>query len=106
MIALLLFAVAAALNAVMDLLENENFHASVFKNLNQAFWYKRESWKTARRIFGYKLDAWHLTKSTMVVVLALAAIAYRPILTPAVDIFLFGAAWIGPFNFTYKKLKR
>ena len=34
-----------------------------FKNWNPKFWYKDESWKYAKRIGGYPLDAWHLSKS-------------------------------------------
>lgn len=47
--------------AMMDTLENENFHASIFRNLPKMFWYKRDS-KGAKSIFGFKLDGWHITK--------------------------------------------
>ena len=58
---------AAAFNAVMDATENEpNFNESVFKRLNQRFWLKSVSWQFAYKIGGYKFDAWHLSKTGMV----------------------------------------
>ena len=69
---LVFFILAAVFNAIMDKLENENFYTSVFKNLNEKFWYKRESWKYAKKIFGYKIDGWHLAKSAMIICLCLA----------------------------------
>lgn len=72
MVAYLFVAFAAFFNACMDAWENENFHESIFKNWNQKFWYKRESWKYARKIFGYRLDAWHIAKSCMVICIGLA----------------------------------
>ena len=68
MLTLLLMAVALAafFNAVMDAIENENYFESIFRNLNQRFWYKRESWKYAKKVFGYRFDAWHISKTCMI----------------------------------------
>lgn len=52
--------------AVMDATENENVGESIFKNLNPKFWHKRESWKYAKKVFGYRFDAWHISKSFMI----------------------------------------
>lgn len=76
MLSLLFFILAAAFNAVMDALENENFHESIFKKWNRFFWYKRESWFVAKTIWGYKFDGWHLAKSAMVVSLVLSVIHF------------------------------
>lgn len=95
---------AAFLNAVMDLLENENFSSSVFRNLNPKFWYKRESWKYAKRIGGYKVDGWHLAKSAMIICFAFAIVSYDPLLW-WVDILLIGLVWNVVFNLSYKALK-
>lgn len=65
----------AFFNAVMDATENENFSESIFKNLAQRFWYKRVSWQCAKRIFGYKIDAWHIAKSCFVICFVLALVA-------------------------------
>lgn len=67
----LLIALMAFLNACMDAFENENYFESIFKNFNQRFWYKRESWKWAKKIFGYHLDSWHISKSLFVICIAL-----------------------------------
>jgi len=59
--------------ALADTVENENFFASIFKNLDQKFWYKRESWKHAKKTFGWKFDSWHISKSLVVIFFLLAA---------------------------------
>jgi hypothetical protein len=106
MITYLLIAFAAALNAAMDILENENFHASIFAKLDQTFWYKRESWKTARRIFGWKLDAWHIAKSAMIVTLATAIITHEATAPGLQELLLIGAVWNLTFNTAYKLMKK
>lgn len=97
-------ALAAFFNAVMDILENENFSSSVFRNRNPKWWYKRESWKWAKKVFGWKFDAWHVAKSTMVILMAVAIVSYKPIIGWW-DIFIVGAVWNGVFNVSYKILK-
>lgn len=67
----ILIAVIAFLKACADAFENENFFESIFRHWNQRFWYKRESWKYARKIFGYKLDAWHICFTLIVICLGL-----------------------------------
>lgn len=67
MIALIFISLAAFFNSVMDSVENEHIHDTIFSKLNPSFWYKRESWDKAKKIFGYKFDAWHLSKSAMIV---------------------------------------
>jgi hypothetical protein len=103
MISLIFVFMAAVLNALMDRVENENFSSSVFKNMNPKFWYKRESWKTANKIFGWKFDAWHVAKSLMIISLAFAIVLYRPILG-LVDVLIIGLVWNGTFNIFYKRV--
>lgn len=69
--------IASFFNAVMDACENENFYESIFKRLPKDFWYKRESWKDAPKIGGYKLDVWHLSKSAMIICWATAIIIFK-----------------------------
>jgi hypothetical protein len=95
--------IAAVLNALMDRVENENFSSSVFKNLNQKFWYKRESWKYAKKVFGWKFDAWHVAKSLMIISLAFAIVLYTPIFW-VVDVMIIGAIWNGTFNIFYNRI--
>jgi hypothetical protein len=103
---LLLIAIAAALNAAMDMLENENYHSSIFAKWDQTFWYKRESWKTAKKIFGYKIDGWHLTKSAMIVTLALAIAAHARVAPALLEILVIGVVWNLSFNAAYHLMKK
>ena len=100
----ILIALAAICNAFMDIVENENFHASIFKNLNQKFWYKKGSWLYAKRIGGYKLDAWHLAKSLMIILICVAIITYHPFI-PIIDFVIYGLLWNLTFNTAYKLFK-
>lgn len=77
MISAIFILLAAFFNAVMDAVENENYFESVFRKLPQQFWYKRESWKYVKKIFGYRPDAWHLSKSLMVMCFAGAVISFN-----------------------------
>lgn len=88
----------------MDILENENFSSSIFRNFNPKFWYKRESWKYAKKIFGWKFDGWHLFKSLMIVALMLAIVLYKPLIGWP-DFIVFGCIWNVTFSITYKFLK-
>lgn len=96
---------AAFFNAVMDAVENENFFESRFKNLPQQFWYKRESWKYVKKVFGYRPDAWHLSKSLMLICFAGSVIAFDlPVLKwqdGALYVILFGTIWNGGFWLFY-----
>jgi hypothetical protein len=76
MISAIFIFLAAFFNSVMDAVENENFSESIFKNLPHQFWYKRESWKYVKKIFGYRPDAWHLSKSLMIICFAGAVIFF------------------------------
>jgi hypothetical protein len=95
--------IAAVLNALMDRVENENFSSSVFRGLNPKWWYKRESWKHAKKVFGWKFDAWHVAKSLMIISLAFGIVLYRPILG-ILDVLIIGAIWNGTFNIFYNRI--
>lgn len=82
----------------MDRLENETFFTSKFKKLNQRFWYKRESWKYAKKIFGYKFDAWHISKTLMIFCIC-GAIA-----NTFIQFCILGGIWILIFNTFYNKI--
>lgn len=86
MISIILWAIAPMFNAIMDLIENENFFQSIFYR-NPAkyppdstaivsavkwnnWWYKRASAQTVKLIYGYRPDAWHLSKSIMFILFA------------------------------------
>lgn len=92
--------IAAILNALMDRVENENFSSSIFKNLNPKFWYKRESWKDAKKIGGWKFDAWHVAKSAMLCCLFLP----YGFLISWIFFGIISLTWIIVFNLFYNKI--
>lgn len=89
MISAILVLFAAFFNAVMDAVENENISESIFKNLPKQFWYKRESWKYTKKIFGYRPDAWHLSKTCMVFCFAGAIMSFNLPVLKGQDIALY-----------------
>ena len=104
MISALLILFACFFNAIMDALENENFYESIFSDWDKSFWYKRMSWKSSTKVFGYVVDAWHLAKSAMIICFVLAAVAYTPIVNEIVDVLIYGAIWNISFNIFYHRL--
>lgn len=104
---IILIVIAAALNAVMDLTENiVAFNKSAFRYKDKRFWCKDVSWQYAIKVFGWKADVWHISKSLMIIVISLALIAFKSIGHWSIDILLFGAIWIVSFNLFYNKLLR
>lgn len=94
---------AAICNAFMDIVENENFFESRFKNLNEKFWYKRISWEYAEKLWDFKVDAWHIAKSLMIVFLCAAIVNYQPFI-PIVDFIVLGGIWNLTFNLFYNRI--
>jgi hypothetical protein len=108
MISLALVFFAAFFNAVMDACENENYFESIFKKLPQQFWYKRESWKYAAKVFGYKIDAWHVSKSLMIICLICAVIFFDLPVKKWQDVAMYiivgGLTWNITFWLFYHKI--
>jgi hypothetical protein len=109
------FVLAIIFNSVMDRVDDENFFQSIFKNLKQSFWYNRESWKTSKMIFGYRLDAWHIAKTLMLASFAafgvitfykspLIVIPGRDFLTFDLNLIAYCFIWSLGFNLFYGKL--
>jgi hypothetical protein len=73
--------IAGFLMAVMDSVENENISKTVFNKLNQKWWSKRESWKHVKFIpfTKYRLDAWHLAKSLLILCVGLTSVFFSSI---------------------------
>ena len=111
-------ALMAFFNAVMDATENEpNFNESIFKNLNRKFWLKTVSWEYAKRIGGYKFDAWHLAKSFMIISFACVVVAGiyfgvwvfehnspKVIIMTVIVNLAVGLTWISVFTLFYHKI--
>lgn len=108
---LLFIILAAVCNAVMDRIDDENIHDSIWKGSNWEWWYKRESWDNAKRIFGWKYDGWHVFKSAMLIFItgAIVSACYggplfkfgNPLLMAFLQILFYGFVWNATFNVFY-----
>lgn len=116
MVSLILWVIAPIFNAIMDLLENENYYQSIFSKYNPKFWYKRESWNHTPDILSYSLDAWHIAKSIMIVLLAVSAVMagiegpiikfYSMYFNIFIEVGLRGILWNVTFSLFYHKIFR
>jgi hypothetical protein len=104
MISLLLICLAAFCNAVMDKLA-WHFERSCFNDYDPKFWNPNVSWKYAKFIpfTKYRVDAWHLFKSAMIVLICLAIIFYSPMINIWIDFLIFGILWNTVFNIYFNK---
>ena len=116
MISLLLFALAAVCNAVMDVLAHK-FSSSVFVRLNWTYWDPQMSWGNKYTdnnkwygwindtILVWVTDGWHLFQMLMKTSIVLAIVFYIPITHAWYwDIILFTIAWGLVFELFYKYL--
>ena len=124
MISLLLVALAAICNAVMDVI-SFHYKQSIFTKYNPQWWNPAISWKNKYidwdndvrmekviyigNLFSIKYptfltDAWHFFKSLMIVLLGFAIVFYNPVVNIYVDIILVGLAWNLIFNVFYNKI--
>lgn len=105
MITAILILLAALFNAVMDRVgDTVAFNNSIFHKKDPAFWCKDVSWRYAKKVFGWKADAWHIAKSSMIICLVAGAVLYNPAFNVWIDFFAFGALWNASFNIGYNTL--
>jgi hypothetical protein len=91
---------AGILWAFIDSVDNTRF-----RDLEQSFWYKRESWNKAKKIFKYKFDAWHLGKSAIIFCFVGAVVLYRPMTgSKLFDFCLLGYFYNLFFNGFYNQI--
>ena len=105
MISLILVFLAAICNAIMDNLTH-HWYMSVFNNvkLDLKFWNSELSWIVRSLEYtNYKLDAWHIFKSSMIILLALAIVFYSPMVNWFVYLILIGVLLNFSFNFGYNQ---
>ncbi len=117
---LIFFALAAACNSVMDAITH-HYYTSIFFGLDFKFWNPAFSWKFAKFIpyTKFRIDAWHLFKSAMIVFFVLSLIFYyfgMSEFVPYPDGFkvksivllstlvVYGLVWNGVFNLFYNHL--
>ncbi len=104
---------AAICNSVMDSVLGFKVGGTIFSRWNPNFWNEDVSWNNAKRVGGYKLDAWHIAKSGMVVFMVVAVILYHHApfwqlyngpLNIAKDLSCAFIAWNGTFDLFYNKI--
>lgn len=102
-LACILIFLAAVFNAVMDKTKDYiQYRTSLFYGLDERFWSDE---KKTNFIYGskYKPNAWHLSKSAMLICLLAIPFVYKPFLG-IFDYLIFGTEWILIFNLFYNKL--
>ncbi len=107
MLSILFWITAAILWAVADKVETRiAYNTSIFEGHDSIFWCKEiAAWHMPFVPFTtYRPDAWHLSKSIILILMALAILCYKPIVSPLVDFILLGAAWNLVFNIFYNKI--
>lgn len=108
-LSIIFFILASICNACMDTLVH-HWYKSIFKDFkNPNFWNPELSSSQAPYIphTKYKVDAWHLFKSTMIILLALSVLTFNysgNILSYGILLIAYGFAWNLPFNLFYNKL--
>ncbi len=95
---------AAICNAIMDSVESDHIDGTIFSKHKPQFWNKGTSASIAKKIFGWKYDAWHVFKSSMIILLALAIVSYKPVSYWWVDFLAIGWVWNTYFNVFYNHL--
>lgn len=99
----ILLTVAAILKALADTVDH-HFDTSIFRRYNAAFWDRDVSEDKARHIFGYKIDAWHIALSGMIVAMISAVTLHTPKLNWWQEVLIGGAWWNVVFNLFYNKI--
>lgn len=114
----LCWSLAAICNAVMDTISH-HYWKSIFntKKYNDNFWNPSISWKTAVYIpyTKYKIDAWHLFKSAMIILQGLSSCfifitgtyitdLYNNILSIFILLIVYGIFWNTTFNLFYNRI--
>lgn len=113
LISLLLFAAAAACNAVMDTIVH-HFSVSVFAGLNDQWWNPAISWMNKHNYsFPWNIvqisDAWHFFKLLMICIISYNFIFVGrriPVTWGRIIVYtiLYGSAWNLSFNLFYNHL--
>lgn len=115
-IGLVLVALAAACNALMDKVDF-HWYKFRFKNkVSEKWWRKSVSWENKYkypRIPVWFTDAWHFFKSSMIFGLVGSIVTYEGIfiiegwwkwLGPCLDFGLYGCIWIWSFNLFFNHI--
>jgi len=101
----ILLIAAAIFKAVADTVDH-HFDTSIFRRYDPKFWDRDISSDKAKRIFGYKIDAWHISLSFMICCMIAAAIFHQPKLAWYWEFVIGGTMWNIVFNIFYNRILR
>jgi hypothetical protein len=104
-ITILLISFAAFCKALADTLAH-HFDTSVFRKKNRKFWDPVISSEWVKKVFAYKLDAWHLSNSAMIVAMVCAIVFHSNRFEWWIEIPIGGVVWNLVFNLFYNKILR
>lgn len=99
----ILFALAPPFKALADICNNR-FNVSIFKKLNPKFWAKDTSAYYAKRIFGFRFDAWHLSMSAVICLLIGSIVTHQSKMEWYFEFIIYGVYWNLMFDLFYDKI--
>lgn len=105
LIAPILIALCAVCKAVVDTLDH-HYDTSVFSHLPRAFWDPNVIIKTGPQVFGYPVDAWHLTNSLQLACWLALPLLYRKWKAWYIDYAVGAAIFVLIFNLFYNSILR
>lgn len=107
MITITLLILAAIFKAVADTLQH-HFDTSIFRNKDVRWWNPAFSWKYVKFIplTKYRLDAWHLANSLMIVSFICFGVFHESIYKWWIEIIAGGIIFNVVFSLFYNKLLR
>lgn len=103
LISLLIIFLAAMFKAIADTVDH-HFDTSIFRLYNQSFWNRDVSSEKAKRIFGYKIDAWHLALSAQIVCWLILPFVHEQKLRWIWELAIGGLFFNIVFNIFYNKI--
>lgn len=104
---ILFLIIAGFFKAVSDTLTH-HYDTSIFKWKDARFWNPAISWQFAHylKFTKYKLDAWHISNSGMIIFFSLAVVFHHPHLKWYYEILLAGSLFNLSFNIFYNHILR
>ncbi len=120
MVSLILVIIAGILNAVMDVV-SVRYWNSIFSNYSELWQFidSNVSWKNkwkngdrtqGERFFGsstflvWTTDAWHLSKTLMLLCFSIAIVSYKPIIHPIIDCIGYWLVFGAVFELFWSKI--
>jgi hypothetical protein len=120
MLSIIFLVIASICNALMDTITH-HYSTSIFSKFNPKFWNGETSWrnkyidgdpsKGRKKWFYGELnvpvqvtDAWHLSKTIMIIAICSSIIVYDPGFWWWADLIIYGIAWNSTFSLFYNRI--